>query len=111
VRECNVIAIDLAKDVFQCCIMNRHRKIIFNQALSRKKLIAWLTQQPPSLVAMESCGGSSYWQRLAVSLGHETMLTPPRQVKPFLTGQKKILMMWLLLPSPAEPQISNPQGV
>lgn len=44
--------------------------------------------QELSLVAMESCGGSSYWARLSATLGHEVMVIPPRQVKPFRTGQK-----------------------
>lgn len=87
-KECNVISIDLAKDIFQVCIMNAKGKIIFNKEFTRKKLIAWLSQQAVSLVVMESCGGSSYWARLALSLGHEVMVIPPRQVKPFRTGQK-----------------------
>ena len=87
-NKCNVIAIDLAKEIFQVCIMNSHGKIVFNQAFSRSKLKNWLPQQPLSVVAMESCGGASYWERLASSLGHETLLIPPRQVKPFRTGQK-----------------------
>ena len=87
-KECNVIAVDLAKDIFQVCIMNRQGKIIFNEELSRKKLLDWLPRQPPSLVAMESCGGSSYWARLARSLGHEVIVIPPQQVKPFRTCQK-----------------------
>jgi transposase len=87
-KDSNVIAIDLAKDIFQVCVMNRHNKIIFNQAFSRSKLKTWLPKQALSVIVMESCGGSSYWQRLAASLGHETKLIPPRQVKPFRTGQK-----------------------
>jgi len=88
VSKNNVIAIDLAKDIFQVCVMNSQSEIIFNQALSRKKLTAWLPQQQLSLVAMESCGGANYWSRLALSLGHEVIIIPPRQVKPFRTGQK-----------------------
>ena len=84
----NVIAIDLAKDTFQICTMNSHGKIGFNQAFSRSKLKRWLPQQALSVVVMESCGGASYWERLASSLGHETLMIPPRQVKPFRTGQK-----------------------
>mgnify|MGYP002632414620 CR=1 FL=1 len=87
-KEFNVIAIDLAKDVFQACIMNRHGKITFNEELPRKSLLDWLPRQKLSLVTMESCGGSSYWARLARSLGHKVMVIPPRQVKPFRTGQK-----------------------
>ncbi len=37
---------------------------------------------------MESCGGAHYWVRFAKSLGHKVMPIPPKQVKPFRTGQK-----------------------
>ena len=37
---------------------------------------------------MESCGGANYWARFVQSHGHEVMIIPPRQVKPFRTGQK-----------------------
>lgn len=87
-KECNVIAIDLAKDIFQVCIVTSHGKVIFNKAMNRAKLINWLPKQKLSIVAMESCGGTHYWARLARSLGHEVMPIPPKQVKPFRTGQK-----------------------
>lgn len=87
-EQCNVIAIDLAKDIFQACIMTSNGKIIFNKAMSRAKLKDWLARQKLSLVAMESCGGAHYWARLAQSLGHQVIPIPPKQVKPFRTGQK-----------------------
>lgn len=87
-EQCNVIAIDLAKDIFQVCIMTSNGKIILNKAMSRAKLKEWLARQKLSLIAMESCGGAHYWARFAQSLGHKVMVIPPKQVKPFRTGQK-----------------------
>ncbi|MBL4910462.1 MAG: IS110 family transposase [Alteromonadaceae bacterium] len=87
-EQCNVIAIDLAKDIFQVCIMTSNGKIILNKAMNRTKLKEWLAKQKLSLVAMESCGGAHYWARFAQSLGHNVMVIPPKQVKPFRTGQK-----------------------
>lgn len=87
-KECNVIAIDLAKLIFQVCIMTNEREITFNKAMKRAQLIQWLVKQQPSLVVMESCGGANYWARFAQSHGHQVMIIPPRQVKPFRTGQK-----------------------
>lgn len=87
-KECNVIAIDLAKLIFQVCIMTSEREITFNKAMKRAQLIQWLVKQQPSLVVMESCGGANYWARFAQSHGHQVMIIPPRQVKPFRTGQK-----------------------
>lgn len=86
--QCNVIAIDLAKNIFQVCIMSIVGKILLNKTLKRNKLSEWLARQELSLVAMESCGGANYWARLAASLGHKVIVIPPRQVKPFRTGQK-----------------------
>ena len=57
-HQCNLIAIDLAKTVFQVCKMSRRGKIHSNRSMSRAKLIQWLPTQQLSLVAMESCGGS-----------------------------------------------------
>jgi len=87
-NQYNVIAIDLAKNLFQVCIMTPNGKIIFNKAMSRAKLKEWLPKQKLSLIAMESCGGAHYWARLSQSLGHKVMTIPPKQVKPFRTGQK-----------------------
>ncbi|NQY49485.1 MAG: IS110 family transposase [Colwellia sp.] len=87
-EQCNVIAIDLAKDIFQVCIMTTNGKIIFNKAMNRAKLKEWLAKKKLALVAMESCGGAHYWARFALSLGHKVMVIPPKQVKPFRTGQK-----------------------
>jgi len=87
-NEYNVIAIDLAKMIFQVCIMTVSGKILLNKSLKRKELSGWLARQELSLVVMESCGGANYWARLAKSLGHQVMVIPPRQVKPFRTGQK-----------------------
>jgi len=84
----NVIAIDLAKTIFQVCVMNKQGEIVLNRAMKRQELKEWLARQKLSLVAMESCGGASYWARLSVSVGHKVMMIPPRQVKPFRTGQK-----------------------
>ena len=66
-EQCNVIAIDLAKDIFQVCIMTTNGKIIFNKAMNRAKLKEWLAKKKLALVAMESCGGAHYWARFALS--------------------------------------------
>lgn len=87
-KHYNVIAIDLAKSVFQVCTVTCQGQIVSNVTMSRAKLSAFLAQQSKALVAMESCGGASHWARLAVSFGHEVMIIPAKQVKPFRTGHK-----------------------
>ena len=50
-EQCNVIAIDLAKDIFQVCIMTTNGKIIFNKAMSRAKLKEWLAKWKMSTIS------------------------------------------------------------
>ena len=84
----SLIAIDLAKNTFQVCGVNRQGKEVFNRATSRKKLSALIAQYPGIPVAMEACSGSNYWGRTFQQNGHEVLLIPPPHVKPFVKGNK-----------------------
>ncbi|MEX0709370.1 MAG: IS110 family transposase [Woeseia sp.] len=83
-----VIAIDLAKNVFQVCLFDRKGKVLSNRSMRRAALCEFLAKQQPALVAMEACGGAHYWGRKAQSLGHRVMIIPPKQVTPYRQGQK-----------------------
>ena len=84
----SLIAIDLAKNIFQVCLMDKNHKIQFNKTFNRKTLIEFIIQQPPSTIAMEACYSSHYWGRLFNSFGHEVKLLPAQHVKPFVRGNK-----------------------
>lgn len=86
--DSNVIAIDLAKNVFQVCKLSPRGKIIWNKPVTRSKLIQLLVKERPSLVAMESCSGTHYWARYAKAHGHEVKAMSARRVKAFLQGHK-----------------------
>lgn len=43
---------------------------------------------PTCLVGMESCGGSNYWAREFLKLGHDVKLMNPRFVKPYVKSDK-----------------------
>jgi transposase len=83
-----LIAIDLAKSVFQVCMLGNDNNIISNKKLSRKELHQFLAQQELSTVAMEACYSSHYWGRICLELGHDPKLIPAQHVKPFLRGNK-----------------------
>lgn len=87
-KELRVIAIDLAKTVFQVCLFDQSMKVLSNRTMSRRQLSAFLSRQAPAQVAMEACGSSHHWGRLAESLGHQAVLIPPRRVTPYRQGQK-----------------------
>jgi len=87
-NEFRVIAIDLAKTVFQVCLINRAGKVVWNRGMSRRQLAAFLAKQPPAVVAMEACGGAHHWGRLAQTGGHQVRLIPPKRVTPYRQGHK-----------------------
>ncbi len=83
-----VIAIDLAKTIFQVCLFDRHSKVLWNRSMRRPALLKFLARQEPALVAMEACGGAHYWGRKAQSFDHQVKIIPPKQVAPYRQGHK-----------------------
>lgn len=87
-NDLRLIAVDLAKNVFQVCLFDRNGNVIFNKQMSRKRFSQYLAKQPGALVAFEACGGAHHWGRQAQTYGHRVMIIPPRQVTPYRQGQK-----------------------
>ncbi|MDB4838098.1 IS110 family transposase, partial [Marinomonas sp.] len=87
-NQSNTISIDLAKNVFQVCVVSPDRKVISNKPLSRNKLPEFIDNQPISIVAMEACYSSHYWARLFSKMGHDVHMIPAQHVKPFVRGNK-----------------------
>lgn len=85
--EHNLIAIDLAKSVFQVCVMKGNR-VVVNKQLRRGGLLEFVLQQDASVVAMEACYSSHYWARLFQAHGFEIQMIPAQHVKPFRRGNK-----------------------
>ncbi|WP_299137049.1 transposase, partial [uncultured Vibrio sp.] len=84
----NIIAIDLAKSVFQVCKVSPRGKIIYNREVSRKRLKELLVKETKSLVAIEACATAHYWARYAERAGHQVKVINARIVKGFQTKQK-----------------------
>jgi len=87
-HQATIIGIDLAKRTFQAHGATSDGKVAFRKKLSRSQLLAFLTQQPRCVVAMEACATAHEWGRAARELGHEVRLIPPAYVKPFVKRQK-----------------------
>ena len=83
-----LIGIDLAKNVFQVCALNRAGKVMLNEAVKRPKLLHFIRQFEPTTIAMESCGSSHHWARCFRDLGHTVELIPAQHVAPFVRGGK-----------------------
>lgn len=87
-KQNSIIAIDLAKNIFQVCILNEYNKIESNKSVSRNKLIGEIKKYKPTTVAMEACYSSHYWARTFRDMGHTVKLIPAQHVKPFVRGNK-----------------------
>lgn len=83
-----LIAVDLAKDVFQVAGFSARLKEVFNKQVRRKDLMDFMMKQPPTEVVMEACYSSHYWARCFEKMGHRVRLLPAQHVTPFVRGNK-----------------------
>ena len=82
------ISIDLAKNVFQICCVNRALKPLSNKKVSRSKLILTMENLPRCTVFMEACYSAHYWGRRLDAMGFTVKLIPAQHVTPFVRGNK-----------------------
>lgn len=86
--EITLLAIDLAKSVFQLCGVDDRGHVRLQRRLSRAQLMPALVKLPRCTVVLEACGSAHYWARCIGQLGHTVRLLAPQHVKAFIRGQK-----------------------
>ena len=82
------IGMDTSKHVFQLHGVNAAEEPVLRKKLRRQDMVAFFTRLPPTVVAIEACGGSHHWARLLQSLGHAVKMIPPQLVKPYVKRGK-----------------------
>lgn len=87
------LGIDLAKNVFHLCGLNQAGKPVYTKRTGRKELLQTLANIPACLIGIEASTGAFYWQREFEKLGHKVKVISPQYVKPFVRGQKMMVMM------------------
>jgi transposase len=83
-----VIAVDIARKVFQLHWVDMDTGSIERLQLKRAKLLQWFASHTASIAVMEACGGSHNWARALSEFGHEVRLISPRKVRPFVQRNK-----------------------
>jgi transposase len=63
-------------------------RVARERRLSRAEFLAFLAQTQRSTVVMEACGSAHHWGREVQGLGHDVVLLPPHQVRPYVTRNK-----------------------
>jgi transposase len=84
----HMVGIDLSKNVFQIHAVDARGTAMLREKMSREKLKRYLMNLPDCTVAMEACGGSSYWGRMAERAGKRVRLISPQFVKPYVKSNK-----------------------
>lgn len=85
-----VIAIDIAKKVFQLHWVEPDTGSTERLQLRRARVLEWFANREPALVVMEACGGAHEWARALTSLGHEVRLICARKVRPFVQRTRQM---------------------
>jgi len=83
-----VIAVDLAKSVFEVAVSTTAGVVSERKRLGRKKFSEFMAQLQPAVVVMEACGTSYFWGRRFQELGHKVELLPPQHVRSYVIGNK-----------------------
>jgi transposase len=86
--EIITVGLDLAKNVFQVHGSDASGRAVLRKKLRRDQVLAFFSQLPRCVVAMEACGGAHFWGRGIGNLGHDVRLIPPAYVEPFVKRQK-----------------------
>jgi hypothetical protein len=71
-----IIAVDLAKSVFQVAVSHRPGRVAESHRLKRAEFVRFFAQRQPALVLLEACGTAHFWGRQLQSMGHRVALLP-----------------------------------
>lgn len=82
------IGVDTSKSVFQLHGVDAAERPVLRKKLRRRDFLKFFAQLPPTKVGLEACGGSHYWARELIALGHEPKLLPAQHVRPYVRRNK-----------------------
>ena len=83
-----LIAVDLAKSVFEIAVSHEDGKVAKRRRLQRSAFLDFFATAPKATVVMEACGSAHFWGREIEKLGHRVVLLAPHQVRPYVHRNK-----------------------
>ena len=83
-----LIAVDLAKDVFELACANRAWRIVDRKRLNRKQCHRFCSQHPPVTFVLEACGTAHHWARELQAMGHRVRLLPAQYIRAYVRRSK-----------------------
>ena len=86
--QSTLIAVDLAKNVFEIAVSRKPGKVAERHRLSRARFLPFFAERQPTVVLLEATGSAHHWGRELQRPGHQPVLLPPRAVKRYRDGNK-----------------------
>ena len=86
--EIAVLGIDLGKTTCSLAGLDDDGRVVLRKRIRRHRLLAFLAQLAPCIVAMEACGGAHHVGHFCVEHGHEPRLMSPLYVRPCVKVHK-----------------------
>ena len=83
-----LIAVDVAKSVFEIAVSRRPGRISKRERLPRDQFAGFFATYPQATVVMEACGSAHFWARKLKGYGHDVVLLPPGHVRPYVRRNK-----------------------
>ena len=84
----SVIAVDLAKNVFEVAVSRTPGQIDVQRRLGRKRFQAFFGPLAPATVVFEACSSAHFWARRLQGMGHDVIVLPPHIVRPYVPRNK-----------------------
>ncbi len=83
-----VVAVDVAKSVFQLAVADQTWRVVEQLRLSRTQFERWFVNRAVGLVVMEACGSAHHWARWLSGLGIEVRLLPAAYIRAYVKRNK-----------------------
>jgi transposase len=83
-----IIAVDLAKNVFEIAVAGKAGSIQERKRLTRAQFERFWSTRVPCVVVMEACSTAHFWARFLIARGFEPRLIPPHYVTPYRRRNK-----------------------
>jgi transposase len=88
VEKHTVVAVDIAKSIFEVAVSHRPGHVAMRRRLSRQTFLMFFAQLPLCTVVMEACGSAHSWARQLQKRGFTVVLLAPHQVRPYVVRNK-----------------------
>lgn len=83
-----ILGIDLGKTTCSVAGLDCAGTVVLRRRIQRFRLLKFLIDLPPCVVAMEACGGAHHVARFSQEFGHEPRLMSPLYVRPYVKVHK-----------------------